>query len=44
MKFKGSDDSYWILTQLLEKQLLSLNDKKIDDLVEKLKDAARREL
>lgn len=40
VQFKGSDDSYWLLPQLLEEQLLTFNDEKIVVLVEKLKDAA----
>lgn len=40
VQFKGSDDSYWTLPNLLEEQLSSLGDKITKDLVEKLKNAA----
>ena len=40
VQFKGCDDSYWVLHEVLEQQLSTLNDDKINADVELLKDAA----
>ncbi|MGM1055918.1 MAG: erythromycin esterase family protein [Bacteroidota bacterium] len=40
VQFKGCDDSYWVLQEILEQQLSTLNDDKIKSHVKVLKDAA----
>lgn len=40
VELKGSDDSYWVIPNLIEEQLITFEDKKLKVLINNLKDAA----